>query len=147
VTSGRGVALTQGFDYFDVAADVGVTAWGVTLVEAAGALARGVFNLIVPLTTVEPRAGREVRVAGHDEAALLVNWINELLYLHDLDGWLLARAEVKECVPPRLAANVTGERFDPARHPRGILVKAATYHDLSVVKSPDRVTVRMVLDV
>lgn len=137
----------EGFEYFDVAADVGVAARGVGLAEAAGALARGVFNLIVPLTTVEPREDREVRAEGSDDAALLVNWINELLYLHDVDGWVLARAHVKECAPPRLAATVTGERFDPARHPRGILVKAATYHGLAVIKSSDGVTVRMVLDV
>ena len=138
---------TAGFDYFEVAADVGVTAWGATLAEAAGALARGVFNLIVPLTTVEPREPREIAVEGSDEAMLLVNWINELLYLHDIDGWLLTQAEVDPCVPPRLTARVTGERFDPGRHPRGTLVKAATYHDFSILVDRDRVTLRMVLDV
>ena len=137
----------EGFEYFDVAADVGVTAWGKTLEEAAGALARGVFNLIVPFTTVEPREIRDVAVEGSDEAALLVNWINELLYLHDLEGWLLARAEVSVSIPSRLTARVWGEHFDPARHPRGILVKAATYHDLAVMKGRDGVTLRMVLDV
>ncbi len=141
------MALIADFDYFDVLADIGVTAWGATFAEAAGALARGVFNLIVPLTAVEPREAREVAVEGNDEAALLVNWINELLYLHDLESWLLARAEVGECAPPKLSGRVVGEPFNPSRHPRGTLVKAATYHDLSIVRCPDRVTLRMVLDV
>ncbi len=139
--------MTAGFDYFDVSADVGVTAWGATFAEAAAALARGVFNLIVPLRAVEPKEAREVAVEGNDEAALLVNWINELLYLHDLERWLLARAEVGKCAPPTLSARVVGEHFNPSRHPRGTLVKAATYHDLSILRGPDGVTLRMVLDV
>lgn len=139
--------MIPGFDYFDVAADVGVRAWGPTLAEAASALAQGVFNLIVPLATVEPREFREVTVEGSDEAALLVNWINELLYLHDVEGWLLAGAEIDHCVPLRFGARVSGEPFDPGRHPRGILVKAATYHDLSIVREPEGIRLRMVLDV
>lgn len=139
--------LSPEFDYFDVAADVGVRARGTTLAEAASALAQGVFNLLVPIRAVEPREPRHVTVEGSDEAALLVNWINELLYLHDTEGWLLARAEVDLCVPPRLAARVIGERFEEGRHPRGTLVKAATYHNLAIVTTPEGVCVRMVLDV
>lgn len=142
-----GASLSTGFDYFDVAADIGVRARGATLAEAASALAHGVFNLLVPLTAVEPRESRQVTVEGSDEAALLVNWINELLYLHETQGWLLARAEIDLWAPPRLAARIIGERFEEGRHPRGTVVKAATYHDLSIVREPDGISVRMVLDV
>ena len=136
-----------GFEYFDVAADVGVVARGASLAEAAGALGRGVFNLIVPLEAVEAREERKVAVEGVDEGALLVNWVNELLYLHDVEGWVVARIEV-EVVPPRLTARLVGESFDPARHPRGTVVKAATFHNLAIQRDPEgSVTLRMVLDV
>lgn len=144
--AGRGPA-PAGFDYFEVAADVGVRAWGPSLEEAFRQCALGVFNLVVPLESVSPAESRESSAQGETVDALLVNWVNELIYLHDVEGFA-----VRDVTPPRfqgvrLHADVTGEPVDPARHPRGILVKAATFHQLAVEREAAPVTVRLVLDI
>ena len=87
----------EGYEYFDVAADVGVAAWGADLPGCLRQWALGVFNLIVPTVAVEPLEGREVAARGASVEALLVNWLNECLYVHDLEGFVisdLSRPEV-----------------------------------------------------
>ena len=62
----------EGYEYFDVAADVGVTAWGVDLAGCLRQCALAVFNLIVPTASVEPRETREVAARGAPVEALAV---------------------------------------------------------------------------
>lgn len=136
-----------GYEYFEVAADVGVHAWGPSLEECFRQCALGVFNLIVPLEAVAPAESRESAAQGDTAESLLVSWINELLFLHDVEGFALADVERLRREGSRLHADLRGEPVDPARHPRGILVKAATFHQLAIDQAADRVTARLVLDV
>ncbi len=101
----------EGWEYFDVAANVGVHAWGRDLPACFRQCALGVFNLIVPLAAVEPVEDREVAAQGDSPDVLLVNWINECLYLHDIEGFVL-----HDLGPPRFE----GARVDARRLGRGL---------------------------
>ena len=137
-----------GWECFEVAADVGVHAWGPDLASCFRQAALAVFHLIVPLDAVRPLEHREVSAQGDGPEALLVNWLNELLYLHDIEGFVVHDVEGPEVVDGRrLHARLAGEPVDPTRHPAGILVKAATFHQLAVITEPDRVRARVVLDI
>ena len=81
-----------------------------------------------------------------DREALLVDWLNHLLYLFDLDGFLGRDFQVMLLTQERLEAKVTGENFDPARHPERTAVKAATFHQLSIVPVKDGWEATVVLD-
>jgi SHS2 domain-containing protein len=50
----------EGYEYFDVAADVGVRAWGADLAGCLRQCALGVFNLIVPVDRVRAVESREI---------------------------------------------------------------------------------------
>ena len=102
--------------------------------------ALGVFNLIVPTTSVEPLEGREVAARGASPEALLVNWLNECLYVHDLEGFVVADVVRPEILGTSVHALLRGEPVDPSRHPRGTLVRAATREGLEVRESSGRVT-------
>jgi SHS2 domain-containing protein len=85
----------------------------------------------------------EVRVTAPDRAALLAAWIDELIF----------RAETRKAVFTRFAINELGEG-EVAALIGGIAapvlktaVKAATFHDLSVVEEAGRWTATVVLDV
>jgi SHS2 domain-containing protein len=137
----------EGYEYFDVAADVGVHGWGETLAGCLRQCALGVFDLIVPTRTVEPVETREVAARGAAADTLLVNWLNECLYLHDLEGFVVHDVETPHVTGTAIHGVLHGEPVDPARHPRGTLVKAATFHGLQVVERPGRVSARVVLDI
>lgn len=137
----------EGWEYFEVAAAVGVRAWGPDLPGCFRQCALAVFNLIVPLRAVRPAEERETAAQGETDEALLVAWINECLYLHDIEGFVASEVGAPQVAGGRLHARLLGEPVDPTRHPRGTLVKAATFHGLRVVREPGRVSVGLVLDV
>jgi len=138
---------TAGWRYFDVAADVGIEAWGPTPAECFRQAALGMFDLMVPLAAVRPVEAREVSAFGEAVDLLLVNWLNELLYLHDVEGFALHDLETPRAHANRIHARLVGEPVDPARHPRGILVKAATLHGLQVLEGPAETRARVILDI
>ena len=137
----------EGYEYFDVAADVGVAAWGEDLPGCLRQCALGVFNLIVPTDAVQPVETREVAARGTPVEVLLVNWLNECLYVHELEGFVVSEVARPEVTATGVHALLRGEPVDPSRHPRGTVVKAATFHDLEVREAPGRVTARVVLDI
>ena len=137
----------EGYEYFDVAADVGVAAWGEDLPGCLRQCALGVFNLIVPTQAVQPTETREVAARGASADALLVNWLNECLYVHDLEGFVVSDVATPEVTATGVHALLRGEPVDPSRHPRGTVVKAATFHGLEVSEMPGEVRARVILDI
>jgi SHS2 domain-containing protein len=137
----------EGYEYFDVAADVGVRAWGADLGSCLRQCALGVFNLIVPTEAVQAMESREVAARGASVEALLVNWLNECLYVHDIEGFVVRDVTVPAVAATGVHGILHGQPVDPARHPRGTVVKAATFHGLEVLETPGRVSARVILDI
>jgi len=141
------MAEPAGYDYFDVEADVGVHAWGPTRAEAFARAALGVLALVIAPDGVDTREIREVRAQGDDPETLLVSFINECLYVHEIEGFAVRRVEV-DALSERLVHGVLhGEPIDLARHSAGTVVKAATLHGVSVTESSGTHDVRLVVDV
>src|SRR2546426_191931 len=88
------IMTVAGWEQFDVDADVGVRAWGPTRAEAFAQAALGVFALIVSPDEVDEREHREVRAQADSPETLLVNWINECLYVHEIEGFVAHRITV-----------------------------------------------------
>lgn len=128
-------------------AEVGLRAHADTLPGVLEELAAGLFGLITDPSTVQEQEAWPVQVQTEDLTALAVEWLNELLFLHARDGMLARRCTVHEAGPGGVRATVWGERFDPQRHPRGIEVKSATYHQARVEDSPDGWQAVVYLDV
>jgi len=138
---------TDAHEYFDVEADVGVHAWGPSRAEAFARAAEGVLALVVAPGAVATAETREARAQGDSPEALLVNWLNECLYVHEIEGFAVARVEVDTCRGDLVHGVLHGEPLDPARHPLGTIVKAVTHHQVEVRETPGRVDVRVVVDV
>ena len=122
----------HGFQILDHTADVGIRATGHDLAEAFANAARGMFSIITDLDTIHRRETHRVAVTAPDLEALLVNWLNELLYRFEVDGLLFVDFTVDSMTQRQLVATCTGERVDPERHLIKTGVKAATYHALEV---------------
>jgi len=113
-------------------ADVGFEAFGSTLPEVFENAARALAHLIAEPASVRP--GEEVRlqVQGADPAELLVNWLSEILYQHDAERWLFRDFRVESLDDHAVSGVAWGEKIDPARHQTNLMVKAVTYHQLSL---------------
>ena len=113
-----------------------------------------------------PTVDRQVSVEGDDCESLLVNWMNELLYLHEahreaysqfeiqaLDCDLGCHTESQRCHPEplrrrRISACALSAvvRGAPSVHPEGI-IKAATFHELRIERTTQGLAVTVVFDV
>jgi SHS2 domain-containing protein len=91
-------------------------------------------------------AGDEVRHAvsaeAADDAALLADWLGELVFLAETDDFVPGRLDRFDLSDARLSAVVSGRRGRPAH-----LVKAVTYHGLELAQHGDLWRAKVVLDV
>lgn len=104
---------------------------GATLFAGA---ARAMFGLIYeqlagPLTA----ASRQVTVQAPDPESLLIDWLNELLFLYEVDDLAYTEVTMARWGPTQLEATVRGRR--PTRPPV-LHIKAATYHQIRVRPVP-----------
>lgn len=120
------------FEVIEHTADIGIRAFGSTLQEAFENAALGMFSLMAELSTVEERESLRVEVEGEDRESLLVEWLNELIYVLETKNLLLKRFKVEKLEETRLEAVAFGEPLDVQRHKLGEQIKATTYHMLKV---------------
>ena len=139
------------FRFLEHTADVYIEAYGVNLEEAFGSAGLGFTDVMTKLETVEAKAEVSFVVEGLDEAALLYSWLEELLLEFELKGMLYSSFEVSSIEETsegvRLYAKAWGEKYDPKRHPSKVGIKAATYHQMEIVKESEFVTIRFILDI
>ena len=135
-----------GFEVIDHTADVGIAAYGSDLKEAFSSAAYGMFSLIAEMEGVGSDALRRIEIEAPDQEALLVAWLNELLYLFDVDRIIFSDFEIDKLGETSLRATVRGEKVDASRHHLRTGIKAATYHSLEIAKG-DGVRIQVILDV
>lgn len=90
-----------------------------------------------------------VDLEAEDDEALLVDLLNEAIYLFDVHQFLAADLTVSELSlesPVRLRGEFLGEILDPTRHRIATEIKAATYHALEICRGDGVLTADIVLD-
>ena len=122
-----------GFEFLDHTADVGIIGRGDDLAEALAWTAIGMFSVMSDVDAVDPRETMYVSVTAVDREALVVNWLNELLFRYETEEFLPKEFHVSVSeAGTALEAECVGEPLDPERHQVRPVVKAATYHGLKV---------------
>jgi len=129
--SGELCGRTVRYEEIEHTADVGIRAYGRSLRELFANAAEGMFSLIADLSKVRPMGEMEVRVTGNDLQELLVNFLSELIALHETEGVLLCDFDVR-VRGTTVRARVRGERIDKRRHELKLAIKAVTYHRLRI---------------
>ena len=136
----------NGYEPITVDDDAGVRAWGPTLGAAFAEAATGVFARMLDPASVEARDSREVRAQGHPVETLLVTWINECLYVHEIEGFVVRRVDVDTCDGGLVHGTLFGEEVDHDRHRLTAAIKAATGRGVEVSGSEGRWRVRVLLE-
>lgn len=122
------------FETVDISGDAGIRAYGRTVEDVFVNTALGMYSLITDLEEIKEQKEVPVNVESHSLEGLIVSWLNELIFLFDTVGFIGRKINIKTFRNNRITAGVRGEDFDPERHERRLLIKAATYHQLSIAK-------------
>jgi SHS2 domain-containing protein len=144
--SKMGPRMKKNFEVLDHTADIGLIVYGEdlkTLFENAG---EAFFYLITDLKKVRHRVERRIQIGGESLDRLMVDWLSELLYLHDVENLLFRRFRVESVGEDGLRAIVRGEPFQEGVHVIKTEVKAVTYYQIQVKKEDVGWKARVILD-
>ena len=123
-----------GFEILEHTADVGVRAWGGSSEEVFEQATRGLLD-ITGAWGQEPGERVAIEVTANDLGGVLVDWLEEILYLQDARDSVITSLNVE-----RATGTIASGWVDIA--PRegdleGTAVKAITYHQLDVTRRDD----------
>ena len=135
------------FDVIDISGDAGIRAYGNTLDDLFRNAATGMYSLITDLGGIEEKRDLFIKAKCHSLDGLLVSWLNELIFNFDTYGFIGKTIEITALHDNRLASKLSGEDFDPERHERRLLIKAATYHQLKIEKKGEYWVANVIFDI
>jgi SHS2 domain-containing protein len=124
-------------------ADRAFTVRGGDLAELFALAARALCAIQGQQTDTQETVSREVEVSGVDRETLLVNWLNEILYLQDVHKESYSRFDVAVISDSSLRASLHGEPNISIRRS----IKAVTFHGLKIERLADGWEATIVVDV
>jgi SHS2 domain-containing protein len=135
--------MTACYEQLEHTADLALRIRGRNLQELFANAAYAMFSQLADVDHIVPTVQHLVRIEGTDREALLVNWLNELLYLHETQGQVYSAFDIHELSPHSLRATVRGDQSEDIH----TIIKAATHHDLAINETPEGYVATVVFDV
>ena len=124
-------------------ADWAIRVCGATLPELFVNAALGMYSLVTDPSSVTLTIECAIEVKGVDAEALLVNWLNELIYHTEMDGEAFGEFRIESFEPTHLRATVrAGRELELKKQ-----IKAVTFHNLQIVPTSSGYEVTIVFDV
>ena len=135
------------FELLEHTSDIGVLARGDNREEALIAASQGLSSILVDPAAFRPFEERYFKAPGIDEAAQIVNWLNEILFFFDTESMVFVEFAIDSWTSDQITGRAKGERFDVERHELRTAVKAATYHQFESHAIPRGWEIRVFVDV
>ena len=122
----------KNFEYFEVTADIGFKAYGENLNEAFENAGLAIFNIISDTNDISPSIEKSFEITSEDEVSLLYDYLEELLFLHEVEFMLFSQFHVEIDDDLCLKATIKGEEINWDKHERKTEIKAITFHKMDV---------------
>ena len=134
------------FEVIEHTADIGIIARGSGLPALFSNAASGMLSLLIETDKLRGDIMREVSLEAGDMETLLVQWLNELLFIMYTDRLALHRFDIV-IDENQLAASCKGQEVELTSHIFKREIKAATYHDLRIVERDGEYSARIIFDI
>lgn len=133
------------YEYFEATADIGLKAYGKDLNEAFENAGLAIFNIISDTSGIDALKEIEFEVTSEDEVSLLYDYLEELLFYHEIEFMLFSEFHVEIDDDLHLKAKIIGEEIDWNKHERKTEIKAITFHMMDV-KRTSHVELQAIVD-
>lgn len=128
-------------------ADIAVEVYGHNIRALFINAAHALYAITFDSSAFDGDTHREVRLDSVDDDTLLVDWLNELIYLFDAERLAFGRFDILRHSPGQLVVRCEGRVIDDTCHARVREVKAATYHGVRIDSAGDGLTATVIFDV
>lgn len=138
------------YELIDHTADLSIKVYGKDLEELLKNSSAAMMDVICDLNTIELKNQYSVSSSGNSEEELLVNLLQELLYLYEVKKLLFCKFEFKinDNIKNReVEGNVWGEEIDFSRHDLLNDIKGVTYSDLKVEHKNGKLSAKITFDI
>jgi SHS2 domain-containing protein len=135
------------YEILDHTADVCIRVYGKSLDELLKCAALAMMELITDREKVEILEEIEIEAQGETAEELLVHWLGEILYVHQVEKMVFRNFEITLINENHLKGKALGEKIDFEKHELRSDIKAVTYHNLKIEPSDDKLKVDIVFDI
>jgi SHS2 domain-containing protein len=138
--------MANKFEIIDHTADIGLIIYGDSLKEIFANAATGMFSLITDIDNIKPVIKQKVELSANKPDNLLIDWLNELLYLFEVNYVVYGKFEITSITDNTLKAVCYGEKIG-GKHEIKREIKAATYHMLNLSKDDHGYKAQVIFDI
>jgi SHS2 domain-containing protein len=142
----------------DHTADRALWVWGQGLSDLFAGAAWGMYSLMGDLHGLVATHWKEIKLDAEDLEVLLVEWLNELLYFTEIEELLFLDFRIESVtadarfpsgpqVDAHAAAQLVAQVGAVKALPTRAHIKAATFHNISLVKDKDGWSTEITFDV
>jgi SHS2 domain-containing protein len=128
-------------------ADTGFEVRGSNKKQIFEAAAFAFFHMMWKIENKIENKPITIEVTGGDLKELLVNFLEEFLYLYDAKGLVCTNLEIRAFAETRISARIWLQQFDVAIDRELLGVKAVTYHQLYIGPKDHEWSAQVFLDI
>jgi SHS2 domain-containing protein len=139
--------VVKSYEILNHTADIGIIAYGKDLKELFTNAGKGLLSLVIDPEEIRVKVKRDIEVNAPDRETLLVNWLDELIFIMDTKELLLKDFKVTNISENTLKVEASGEKIKKSKHHLKREVKAATYHHLKIEQSEKIWRAQIIFDI
>ena len=128
-------------------ADTGFEVRGDTREQVFETAALAFFHIMWRVGQHKKSQPEVINITGIDSKELLVNFLEEFLYLYDAKGLVCTHVKVDKMSDTMLRAQAWLQQFNDDRDRELLGVKAVTYHQLNIVEKDHIWVAQVFLDI
>ena len=135
---------TMNFEEIEHTADKALRILGANLQELFISAAQGMTGLMVPdVSKVSIEVEKFIELDAIDAEGLLVEWLGELAFWAETEMLVFTQFRIQKLTATDLQARISGGKVAVLeKH-----VKAVTYHNLKIIRTPQGLEATVVFDV
>lgn len=128
--------MIEGYRLLEHTADMGIEARADSCTSVMEEMARGLVMMLFGDSPASASVVKKIQLNAENPAELMVAWLNEIVYWCERDNLVPAQLKIDTLIDGELRSTLSGEPFNPQRHHVEREVKAVTYHQVCLEKTP-----------
>jgi SHS2 domain-containing protein len=136
-----------GYELFDHTADIGIRVFAPTMDGLIAPAALGLYAVIGELATNPTGRRVSLHYEGNDEAALLRDFLADLLLRFETNHQIVSEPRVQRFDAKRLELDAALADMDNDECQFDREVKAVTYHELAIRRTPTGFEATLIVDI
>ena len=134
----------MGFEEVEHTADEALRIFGTNLTELFLSAASGLAHLMAAdVSEISSDIEKNIELNAIDAESLLVEWLEELAYWAESEMLVFTNIIIQKITTTYLQAKISGGKTSMLKK----YIKAVTYHNLKIIKTPDGLEATVVFDV